>query len=52
MTSVVNRSINCICTTPVSIVLLSEGHIHPVMLVAGHVLIEDSTAPLLRATCC
>ena len=52
MTGVVNRSTNCICTIPVSVVLLGEGHIHPVMLIAGHVLIEDSTASLLRTTCC
>ena len=52
MTGVVNRSINCICTTPVSVVLLGEDRIRPVMLVAGHVLIEDSTASLLRTTCC
>ena len=35
---------------PISIVLLSEDRIHPVMLIAGHILIEDSTASLLRTT--
>ena len=39
MITLINSSLDCICTIPVSIVLLGEGHIHPVMLIAGHVLI-------------
>ena len=41
-----NRARSFRLSIPVSEVLLGEGHIHPVMLIAGHVLIEDSTASL------
>ena len=44
MTDVINRSINYICTVPFLVILFSEGHVLPVMLVAGHILVEDGRA--------
>jgi len=47
-----NRARSFRLSIPISVVLLREDYIHPVMLIAGHVLIEDSGAPFLRTTCC